>query len=176
MSTAAFAQPDRIGGGLTFAQKIRFNTGDTGNPGINVKTWLKLDKRKTMFIVPSISAYLPIPRTHTTHFATNYLFHADVDFQYRFFTEGTMSVMALAGVNYTHLYSAIEMRDSYTILQVNDALFGFGPNIGAGLEMRMASSWDMNVTGNYAFPGLELTAPVQLASGMRTNLHSFLPL
>lgn len=160
MSAVASAQPDRIGVGLTFAEKIRFNTGDTGNPGLNVKTWLKLDKRRTMFIVPSISAYKPHTITHTTNFTTNYLFHADVDFQYSFFTEGTISVMAFTGVNYTHLYSAIELRISgATNVPENDALSGFGPNLGAGLEMRMASSWDFNVSAKYAWPGLQINAP-----------------
>lgn len=159
MSNAAIAQPDRIGAGLTFAQKIWFNGADTGNPGLNIKTWIKLDKRKTMFLVPSISAYNSHLKTYTTNFTTNYLFQADLDFQYRVFTEKTLSVIALAGVNATYLYSAVEARISVLVPKENDAIFGFGPNIGAGLEMRMASSWDFNVTGKYAFPGLELNAP-----------------
>ncbi len=164
MSAVAFAQPDRIGVGLTFAQKIRFNGGDTGNPGINAKAWFKLDKRKTMFIVPSISAFKPHQTTHTTNFATSYLFHADVDFQYRFFNEKTLAVYAFTGLNYTHLYSAIEMRiGGMTDPPVNDALFGFGPNIGAGLEMRMASSWDFIVTAKYAFPDLRIKDPASIS-------------
>lgn len=164
LSTAVFAQPDRIGVGLTFAQKIRFNGGDTGNPGLNVKSWFKLDKRKTMFIVPSISAYRPHQTTHTANFATSYLFHADVDFQYRFFNERTLAAYAFAGVNYTHLYSSIEMRISIPIPLENDALFGFGPNIGAGLEMRMASSWDFNLSAKYAFPRLRIKDPDSISA------------
>lgn len=159
MSVAAIAQPDRIGGGLAFSPKIRFNLGDTGNPGLTLRTWIKLDKRKTMFIVPSITAYNPHTITHTSNFTTNYLFHGDLDFQYRFYNEGTLAIYALTGANYTYLYSAIEMRIPATNPPVNASLYGLGPNIGAGLEMRMSSFVDFNVSAKYTFPGLKVKVP-----------------
>ncbi len=165
MSVTLFAQPDRIGVGLSFAQAIYFNYGDTGNPGINVRTWVPLDKRRTMFIVPSITAYKPhVSNPGTSSFEpTLYLFHGDLDFQYRIFKEKTLTVVGLAGVNYTHLISKIElMIPDMVDPPVDDAAYGIGPNIGAGLEMRMSSFWDFNVSAKYAFPGIVFNDPATI--------------
>ena len=53
----SIAQVHRIGGGLAFASGAEFNYGETGNPGLTVKTWLALNKRSTFHIMPSISVY-----------------------------------------------------------------------------------------------------------------------
>ncbi len=160
ISISATAQPDRVAAGLSFAQKIRFNSGDTGNPGLNLKTWINLDRRKTMFVTPSITVYNPHSvKPNSSYFTTTYLFHGDVDFQYRIFNEKTLTIVGLAGVNYSHLISTVTMLVSLPDPPQGDATFGVGPNIGAGLEMRMASQWDFNVTAKYAFPGLIVNAP-----------------
>ena len=52
-----FSQIHRIGGGLTFSSGTDFNYGETGNPGIVLKTWLALNKASTLHIVPSVTAY-----------------------------------------------------------------------------------------------------------------------
>lgn len=159
-AVTAGAQPDRIGAGLSFAQKIRFNQGDTGNPGLNLKTWIDLDKRKNMNIVPSITVYNPHSvKPNSSYYTTTYLFHGDLDFQYRFFKEKTLSVVGTAGVNYTHLISTVTMLISLPDPPQGDATFAFGPSIGGGLEMRMASHWDFNVGAKYIFPGLVYKAP-----------------
>lgn len=160
ISISAAAQPDRMGVGLSFAQKIRFNQGDTGNPGLNVKTWINLDKRRIMSLVPSITAYSPhTVKPNSSYFTTTYLFHADFDFQYRIFKEKTLTVVGMAGVNYSHLISTVTMLISLPDPPLGDAIFGVGPNIGAGLEMRMSDNWDFNVSAKYAFPGLIVRAP-----------------
>lgn len=166
MSISAAAQPERIGVGLSFAEKIDFNynTGVTGNPGLNVKTWINLDKRQTMSIVPSITAYNPHTKTPNTsaYFTKTYLFHGDLDFQYRIFRENTLTVVGMAGLNYSHIITDVivsEQITGATNLPQDSATFGIGPNIGAGLEMRMGSQWDFNVSAKYAFPGLIANAP-----------------
>lgn len=162
MSISSAAQPERIGVGLSFAEKIRFDYGDTGNPGVNIKTWIYLDKRRTMFLVPSITAYNPHtmkPGNTSSFTTTTYLFHADADFQYKVFNEKTLSLIAFAGVNYTQFISTVNLLISMTDPPQDKSDFAIGPNIGAGLEMRMSDYWDFNVSAKYAFPGLIWKAP-----------------
>lgn len=80
-------------------------------------------------------------------------------FSIGFLMRKTLAIYALAGVNYTFLYSAVNLRDNFTIPRENASIYGLGPNIGGGLEMRMASNWDFNVSVKYAFPGLEYKVP-----------------
>jgi len=163
MSATSFAQPDRIGIGLSFSELIRFNKGDTGNPGINIKTWVPLDRRRTMFIVPSLTVYNPhAEKPNSSYYTTTYLLHGDLDFQYRIYNERTLTVIGFAGVNYTHIISKIELLISMLDPPTEDATFGIGPNIGAGLEMRMSSFWDFNVNAKYAFPGIAFNDPASV--------------
>ncbi len=162
ISASALAQLDRIGVGLSFSEKIVYNLiAKTGNPGINVRTWIALDKRKTMFIVPSVTAYNPhTVKPNSSFFTTTYLFHGDIDFQYRIFNEKTLTVVGFAGVNYTYLNYNVELLIASMVdPPVSGATFGFGPNLGAGLEMKMTSFWDFHVNAKYAWPGLVLNAP-----------------
>lgn len=178
LSITTSAQVDRVAVGLSFAEKIRFNNiGDTGNPGINLKTWIDLDRRKTMSIVPSLTAFRPhtmSPGNTSSYQVTTYLFHGDIDFQYRVFTEKTLSVVAMAGVNYSQFFSTVDLFISMTDPPTGDSDFGIGPNIGAGLEMRMGDLWDFNVGAKYAFPGLIVHAPgtVSIFNENKTKLLS----
>lgn len=154
VAETAVAQPDKIGIGLTFATKKRFNGGDTGNPGANVKTWIPLDRRKIFQIVPSVSAFLPLEVNHTSYFTTTYMFHGDLDFQAQVAHEKSLKLVALAGVNYRHIISRNRMVISLPDEPVDSTLTGFGPTLGAALEMRMDGSWDFVVSARYSFTGL----------------------
>lgn len=158
----AVAQPERIGAGLTFATKKRFNGGDTGNPGLNVKTWISLDRRKVFHIVPSVSAFMPLEVPHTSYLTTTYMFHGDLDIQARLWKEKSVRLAAVAGVNYRHIVSKNEMLITLPDEPVDSTLSGFGPTIGAALEMRMDGSWDFIVSARYSFTGLR---PGDTASG-----------
>jgi hypothetical protein len=148
------AQPERIGAGLTFATKKRFNKGDTGNPGLTVKTWISLDKRKVFHIVPAVSAFIPLEVNHTSYFTKTYMFHGDLDFQARLFREKSLKVAALAGINYRHIISRNRIVISLPEQPVDSTISGFGPTIGATLEMRMSAYWDFVVSARYSFTGL----------------------
>ena len=153
---AGNAQVERAAAGLSFSQKIRFNNGDTGNPGLNLKTWINLDKRHTMSIVPSVTAYMPhVVTPNSSYYTTTYLFHGDLDFQYKFFQEKTLSVVAFSGVNYTHIIVTSTTVADGIVAPEGGQTHGFGPNLGVGLEMRMSDHWDFNVNAKYAFPGLQ---------------------
>lgn len=154
IAVTAVAQPDKIGVGLTFATKKRFNGGDTGNPGMNVKTWIPIDRQKMFQIVPSVSAFLPLEVNHTSYLTTTYMFHGDLDFQAQLVHEKSLKVVGLAGVNYRHIISKNRMVISLPDEPVDSTLSGFGPTIGAALEMRMSASWDFVVSARYSFTGL----------------------
>ena len=155
-TTTLAAQPERIGAGLTFATKMRFNNGDTGNPGVNIKTWIPLSKKLIFHLTPSVTLFNPLVVNHTTHLTTNYMFYGDLDLQYLFFHEKTMKLVALGGINYTHIISRIEEVITLPDLPADSAVSGLGPSIGAAMEMRMSPHWDFIVSGRYSFAGLRL--------------------
>jgi len=159
VSETADAQPERIGAGLTFGVKKRFNGGDTGNPGLNLKTWIALDRRKTLQIVPSVSVFNPHKINHVSHITTTYMFHGDLDLQYTLFHEKTLKLIGLGGVNYTHILSRNEIVVTVPDMPVDSAVSGFGPTLGIALEMRMSSNWDFIVSGRYSFTGLRAGDP-----------------
>ncbi|MCK4749228.1 MAG: hypothetical protein KAT15_19380 [Bacteroidales bacterium] len=146
------AQIYRIGGGLSFASGTEFNAGETGNPGLSLKTWIPLDKRRTISIVPSISAYNRYRLETGFMILTNYMFHGDLNVQYAFFEEGTVRAVAMGGANFTYLISKFEpivVTGNEILSDAQD--YAIGGNVGAGLELRMASQWDFNVSGKYLF-------------------------
>lgn len=154
ISATAVSQPERVGAGLTFATKKRFNGGDTGNPGLNVKTWIPVDKKKVFHIVPSVSAFMPLEVNHTSYLTTTYMFHGDLDFQARIVRERYVKLVGIAGINYRHIVSRNRIVLSLPEEPVDSTLSGFGPAIGAALEMRMDANWDFIVSARYSFTGL----------------------
>jgi hypothetical protein len=162
MTATAFSQPERIGAGLAFATKKRFNGGDTGNPGLNLRTWIPVDKGKYFHIVPSVSAYNPLQtRPNPAWIVTTYMFQGDLDVQYKFFQEKTLKLAAIAGLNYTYISTSNELLISVPANQspVDSTLTGFGPNLGVALEMRMGPFWDFILSGRYKFTGLRAGDP-----------------
>jgi len=152
------AQPERIGAGLTFATKKRFGDGDTGNPGVNIKTWIPLSKKLVFHVSPSVTLFNPLSVNHTLYETITYRFHGDIDLQYLVFHEKTMKLVALGGINYTHIISKIEPLTTppHPDIPTDSAISGLGPSIGAAMEMRMSPHWDFIVSGRYSFAGLRL--------------------
>ena len=152
LSINSHAQVHRVSAGLCFASGAEFNFGETGNPGITLKTWLALDKRSSLHIVPSITAYSPYRLETGWSILSNYMFQGDLDLQFAFFEEGTVKAMAFGGGNFTYLasyFEALIVTGNETITDQTD--YAIGANVGAGLELRMAPKWDFNVSGKYLF-------------------------
>lgn len=146
------AQVNRIGAGLAFSSPVDFNYGETGNPGIVVKTWVTLNKSSTLHLVPSVTAYNRFKRETGYSILTNYMFQGDLDFQYTIFHEGTVKLVAFAGGNLTYLTSDFEpivVTGNETITDATD--FAIGGNVGAALELRMGPKWDFFISGKYIF-------------------------
>lgn len=142
----------RIGGGLSFASGTQFNSGETGNPGLKIKTWITLDKRQSIHIVPSVSVYNTYKLEKSFMTLTNYMFHGDLDGQYTFFQEGTLKVAGFAGANFTYLVSDyVQLVDLGKEILADARDYAIGANVGGCLEMRMGSKWDFNVSGKYLF-------------------------
>jgi len=146
------AQVQRIGAGFSFTSGTTFNYGETGNPGLTLKTWVTLDKRGAFHIVPSISAYNRYRLETGYSILTNYMFHGDLNAQYAVFQEGTVRAIVFGGGNFTYLTSAYEQLVAIGDQTItDDSDYAIGGNLGAGLELRMASKWDFNVSGKYIF-------------------------
>ena len=148
----SYGQIHRIGGGLTFSSGAEFNYGETGNPGLVLKTWLALNKASTIHIVPSVTAYNRYKLETGMYVLTNLMFQGDLDFQYTIFKEGTVKGIAFVGGNATYLnsdFEAVVVTGNETVTDESD--FAVGANLGAGLELRMAPKWDFNISGKYLF-------------------------
>ncbi len=151
-TTASRAQVHRVSGGLSFASGVDFNYGETGNPGLTLKTWWALDKRSLLSIVPSITVYNRYRLETGYSVLTNYMFHGDLNAQYAFFEEGTVRSVAFGGGNFTYLasfYEPLVVTGNETI--TDQTSYSFGANVGAGLELRMAPKWDFNISAKYLF-------------------------
>ena len=147
-----YGQIHRIGGGLTFSTGAEFNYGETGNPGVVVKTWLALNKASTIHIVPSVTAYNRYKLETGMYVLTNLMFQGDLDFQYTIFQESTVKAIVFGGGNATYLDSNFEpvvVTGNETVTDESD--FAMGANVGAGLELKMAPKWDFNISGKYLF-------------------------
>ena len=147
-----FGQVNRIGGGLAFSTPVDFNYGETGNPGLVLKTWVALDKASIMHIVPSVTAFYQYKLETGYSILTNLMFQGDLDFQYTLFHEGTVKLVAFAGVNVCYLNSDFEpliLTGNETITDTTD--LAIGGNLGAALELRMSPKWDFFVSGKYVF-------------------------
>jgi len=146
------AQVHRIGAGFSFSSGADFNYGETGNPGLFVKTWLALNKASTLHVVPSITAYNRYKLSTGYSILTNNMFQGDVNFQFTFFREGTVQAVAFGGGNVIYLisdYEPLVVTGNETI--TDESEFALGGNLGAGLELRMAPRWDFNIDGKYVF-------------------------
>lgn len=146
------AQVNRIGAGLVFSEPVDFNYGETGNPGIVVKTWVILNKASTFHFVPSVTAYNRYKLETGYSLLTNYMFQGDLDFQYTIFHEGNVKLVAFAGGNVTYLtsdFEALVVTGNETITDTTG--FAIGGNVGTGLELRMGPRWDFFISGKYIF-------------------------
>lgn len=159
LQAVGIAQPERVGVGLTFSSKRYFNYGDTGNPGIALKTWIGLDRKKNLHLVPSITAFSPNNRNYTAFNVTNYQFFGDIDLQYKVYHEKTLKLVAMTGVNYTYIISKSEQLYPMSWDPVDSTTYGLGPSLGLALEMRMGAFVDFIVSGKYSFTGLQLGDP-----------------
>lgn len=152
ISVGSEAQIHRVGGGLTFASGVEFNNGETGNPGLSLRTWLALNKPSTLHIVPSVSVFNPYRQETSYSILTNYMFQGDLNLQYAFFQESTVRAVAFGGGNITYLSSTYEeLTDTHNEAFSDETDYAFGGNIGAALELQMAPKVDFNVTGKYLF-------------------------
>lgn len=153
LSTNLSAQIYRMGAGLCFASGFQYNSSEIGNPGFKVKTWVALDKRSTIHIVPTITVFNRNIRDAGSYTLTNNMYMGDLDGQFMVFHEGTVKVVVFGGGNVTYLNSVIAQVDKkYPIPEYapdNESDFAIGGNLGTGLELRMASQLDMNVSAKY---------------------------
>jgi len=147
------AQIYRMGAGLCFGTGYLYNSAEMGNPGLKVKTWIALDRKSTIHIVPTITAFNRNVLEAGYYTVSNYLFMGDLDGQYMVFKDGTLKIVVFAGANLSYLNSVVAQTDpKYPIPEYapgNKSDLAPGANIGAGLELRMGAQWDMNVSGKY---------------------------
>lgn len=152
ISVGSKAQIHRVGGGLSFASGAEFNYGETGNPGLTIRSWLAINKPSTLHVVPSVTVYNRFRQETGYSILTNYMFQGDLNLQYAFFNESNVKAVGFGGGNITFLSSTFEPLNEVGNAAISDDTdYAFGGNIGAGLELRMAPKLDFNVSGKYLF-------------------------
>ncbi len=141
-----------LNGGLCFVSGFRYNSTEMGNPGLKVKTWIALDRKSTIHIVPTITAFNRNVLEAGNYSVTNNMFLGDLDGQYMVFKEGTLKVVVFAGGNLTYLNSVVAQSDpKYPIPDYapgNESDLAVGGNLGAGLELRMGSQCIRSAIGD----------------------------
>ena len=151
--TGTYAQIYRVGAGLNFTTGFKHNSVESGNPGLTLKTWIALDKRSTIHIVPSVTAFYPSSLRLPTYTMHNNLFMADLNGQYMTFQDGSVKIVVFAGGNFLYTTSRRTQNDPKYPISPNALTdstdFAIGGNAGAGLELRMGSHWDMNISIKY---------------------------
>lgn len=148
------AQIFRVGAGLCFSTGAPFNQNESGNPGFKLKTWIALDKRSTIHIVPTVTAYNRSILGFGLYSMKNYMYMGDLDGQVTVYHDRTLKIVTMAGANYTYLTSAIIVDPKYKdhlppSVPQSEEDYAIGANLGAGLELRMGNQWDMNVAAKY---------------------------
>ncbi len=111
ISSNISAQIYRMGAGLCFGSGFEYNSSEMGNPGFKVKTWIALDKRSTIHIVPTLTIFNKSIRDAGSYTISNYMYMGDLDGQIVVFHEGTLKIVAFGGANLTYMNSVIAQVD-----------------------------------------------------------------
>jgi hypothetical protein len=172
MLNPVFSQPERIGAGLSFSNKrtLYFSDGqvngkgETGNPGLVIRTWIPINKTLTIHAVPSVTGYNPLLLKSDQAFytTTSYMFAGDIDVQFQLFHDKTLKLMTFAGVNYTWIFTRNKQNPDFQFnlgIPADDEIKGFGPSVGASLEMRMSPFIDFILSGKYTYSFLKAANP-----------------
>ena len=109
-----------------------------------MKTWIALDKRSTIHIVPTITVFNRNIRDAGSYTLTNYMYMGDVDGQFVVFHEETLKIVVSAGGNVSHLNSLIAQADEkYPIPEYapdNKSDMVLGANLGPVLSCAWVQS------------------------------------
>lgn len=150
---SAFPQSGRIGAGLSFSSGVDYNKASTGNPGIMIKGYYKVNKR--FDIVPSFTLFNMYNKGDAYYNLKNYMFHFDIDGKYKIFRDDGIVIYGLAGINGTTVISRYKVLiDVGGVPPVEDAAsIKPGLNLGAGLKMHIDKSYDAVVQAKYIAGG-----------------------
>jgi hypothetical protein len=147
-SIPIFSQFNRISGGLCFSSGLDYNSGVTGNPGLFVKSFFKVDKRVS--VVPAITVFNRFTKGDFSYSLSNYMFQIDLDGQYSLLKDDKIIVYLLGGVNATGIISKYKQTYSVGGPEIEDE-FGLKPglNLGAGLKLYVNKSYDGIIQAKY---------------------------
>lgn len=123
-------QFNRFGGGLTFNSTINSTDLNIGNPGFNFRGVLEINEK--FFVIPSITFQIPKKKVYIDGEKRTFFGNLDVDLTYTLATEKQLLFYALAGADFTNVYTSWDtevpdFENKYEILP------GFA--IGTGIEM-----------------------------------------
>jgi len=125
-------QFNRFGGGLTFNSPISSPNLNIGNPGFNFRGVMEFNKN--FFLIPSITFQIPKTKTYTdvSGHKRTFMGSLGADVTYTLATEKQLLFYALAGPNFTNIYTSWDTEDPNL---ENEYEFLPGLSIGTGIEM-----------------------------------------
>ena len=135
------SQINRVGGGLSFSSGVDFNMGSSGNPGLNLKAYSKINRR--LFIKPELTIFNRFSKGNSFYSLTNYMIHFDIDGQYGILKEDKIILFCFGGLNTTTVISRYTSHINVGSTELdNDSSIRPGLNLGAGLKMHIDRSFD----------------------------------
>jgi hypothetical protein len=144
-----FSQFTGISAGLAFSDGVDFNTGATGNPGLYIKGFYKVNKR--LFFVPSITGFNKYSRPTFSEELKTYMFHGDFDGSYGLFKDKYVTFLAFTGINATAIVSKWDIFEttSSTKYFKNISDIKAGLNLGGTVHLFVNSSFDAFLSAKY---------------------------
>lgn len=141
----AYAQIDRVSGGLAFSSGVDYNLATTGNPGVFGSAYIGLVKR--MHIVPSLVVFKAGEEGSSLQFNVrkNYMFQGDLDIHYGILRDDNLKLIAFTGLNMTGIISKVDENTSLD----NDSKMNPGLNLGASIEMNVNNAYDAVLSAKY---------------------------
>ena len=103
-------------GGLSFSSGVDFNYNTSGNPGIFLTGFYKVNNR--FQLGPSLTLYNRTVKGDAYYKLTNYMFHFDIDGRYGIIKEEQIVLFALAGLNAQLLFPGIKCWKTLALSQL----------------------------------------------------------
>lgn len=142
------SQFNRLGGGLAFSSGVDYNYGSTGNPGILLKAYYKINNR--FYLSPDLTVFNRFNKGDAYYSLNSYMFHFNIDGQYGIIKDNQLVVFCLAGLNATTIISRYKLLENVGQNTIDNAsAIKPGLNIGAGVKMYINKSFDGVLTGKY---------------------------
>jgi hypothetical protein len=141
------AQLSGLSTGLAFSSGVEYNAGNTGNPGLFLKAYIKVNKN--FHVVPSFTVYSKYSRSDFNKELNTYMFQGDIDAAINFYNDKALRVVGFTGINATALISKWDINYDEGLDLVDKSDLKPGLNLGGALQLFVSDSFDAYISAKY---------------------------